>query len=113
MHVHVRLFAALRERAGADGSSSSCPTARASPTRSSALEWLTGGLRVVMAVNREYADADAPLHADDELALIPPVSGGAGGVAACPRQRPSRCGSTPCSSVSRTPAPARSSHSSA
>jgi molybdopterin synthase catalytic subunit len=30
-----------------------------------------------MAINREYADPDAPLHADDELALIPPVSGGA------------------------------------
>jgi molybdopterin synthase catalytic subunit len=30
-----------------------------------------------MAVNREYADADATLHPDDELALIPPVSGGA------------------------------------
>jgi molybdopterin synthase catalytic subunit len=29
-----------------------------------------------MAVNREYADADARLHAGDELALIPPVSGG-------------------------------------
>ena len=30
-----------------------------------------------MAVNREYADRDAVLHAGDELALIPPVSGGA------------------------------------
>ena len=34
-------------------------------------------LKVVMAVNREYADAADPLHPDDELALIPPVSGGA------------------------------------
>ena len=30
-----------------------------------------------MAVNREYADEDVPLRAGDELALIPPVSGGA------------------------------------
>ena len=29
-----------------------------------------------MAINHEYADADAVLHGDDELALIPPISGG-------------------------------------
>jgi molybdopterin synthase catalytic subunit len=34
------------------------------------------GVPVVMAVNREYADADVVLSADDELALVPPVSGG-------------------------------------
>jgi uncharacterized protein (TIGR00369 family) len=33
---------------------------------------------VVMAVNRGYASADTPLSEADELALIPPVSGGAG-----------------------------------
>jgi molybdopterin synthase catalytic subunit len=33
-----------------------------------------------MAVNREYADGEHPLSADDELALIPPVSGGSVGV---------------------------------
>jgi molybdopterin synthase catalytic subunit len=31
-----------------------------------------------MAVNREYARAETPLSASDELALVPPVSGGAG-----------------------------------
>jgi molybdopterin synthase catalytic subunit len=32
-----------------------------------------------MAVNHEYAGADTPLEAGDELALIPPVSGGSVG----------------------------------
>jgi molybdopterin synthase catalytic subunit len=35
------------------------------------------GVPVVMAVNREVAGEDVVLRGDDELALIPPVSGGA------------------------------------
>src|SRR5947208_3410708 len=76
MLIRVRLFAGLRGRAGADEVELELPDgARVSD----ALEQLTAiadGTGVVMAVNREYANADAPLHADDELALIPPVSGG-------------------------------------
>jgi molybdopterin synthase catalytic subunit len=37
---------------------------------------VTAGVPVVMAVNREYAEPDDVLSADDELALVPPVSGG-------------------------------------
>ena len=42
-----------------------------------ALGELASGMPLVMAVNREYAPEDARLGPDDELALIPPVSGGA------------------------------------
>ena len=32
---------------------------------------------LMVAVNTEYADKDSLLHAGDEVAFIPPVSGGA------------------------------------
>jgi molybdopterin synthase catalytic subunit len=40
---------------------------------------LTDGIPVVMAVNHEYARPGDPLHGGDEVALIPPVSGGSVG----------------------------------
>ncbi len=73
----VKLFAALRERAGtgeralevADG-------AQASDI------WAALGLGeepagLLYAVNREYAERDRALEDGDEVAVIPPVSGGA------------------------------------
>jgi molybdopterin converting factor small subunit len=38
---------------------------------------LIGQMPVLVAVNRDYATPATRLYADDELALIPPVSGGA------------------------------------
>lgn len=75
--MQVRLFAALRERAGAERIELELPAGARVADALAQLDWLTQGLRVVMAVNREYADPAAPLSADDEIALIPPVSGGA------------------------------------
>ncbi len=43
---------------------------------SEALASLADGIPLVMAVKREYADAEQVLDPGDELALIPPVSGG-------------------------------------
>jgi len=77
MKVAVRLFAALREAAG---------------TRERSVEldegasvddvWLALGLGeepagLVYAVNRAYVERGTPLADGDEVALIPPVSGGA------------------------------------
>ena len=76
MRVTVRLFAQLRERAGASELSIELPDGARVRDALDELGALTGDLPVVMAVNREYADGDAPLSAGDELALIPPVSGG-------------------------------------
>ena len=76
MEVTVRLFAMLRERAGAREVTLELPEGARVGDALEALGDLASGLPLVMAVNREYARADHPLDAGDELALIPPVSGG-------------------------------------
>jgi molybdopterin converting factor subunit 1 len=77
MVVRVRLFAALRERAGSDELELELPDGALVADALERMGGLTGDLRAVMAVNHEYANAGTALHAGDELALIPPVSGGA------------------------------------
>jgi molybdopterin synthase catalytic subunit len=78
MRVTIRLFAGLRERAGAREVTLELPPGARVADALRALGEITDGVPVVMAVNREYADETQPLEAGDELALIPPVSGGAG-----------------------------------
>ncbi|MGI8712059.1 MAG: molybdenum cofactor biosynthesis protein [Solirubrobacteraceae bacterium] len=80
MQVRIRLFAGLRERAGADELSLELPEGAMVGDALVAVEHLTAGLPVVMAVNQEYADERLRLNSGDELALIPPVSGGSVGV---------------------------------
>lgn len=72
----MRLFAALRERAGAQEIELQLPDGARVDDALAHLHYLTDGVPVVMAVNREYADPDVQLRPGDEVALIPPVSGG-------------------------------------
>jgi MoaE-MoaD fusion protein len=76
MEVRVRLFAGLRERAGAEVVELELPDGAVVGDALERLRGLTDDLPVVMAVNREYAERDLELRAGDEVALIPPVSGG-------------------------------------
>jgi molybdopterin converting factor subunit 1 len=81
VHVTIRLFARLRELAGAS------ELARQVPAGSSAHDaWNTlvgefpamndyGG-SISCAVNQEYSRMSTPLHDGDEVAFLPPVSGG-------------------------------------
>jgi molybdopterin synthase catalytic subunit/molybdopterin converting factor small subunit len=74
MSVHVRLFAGLRERAGW--------SRREVEAHTVADVWPQLGLGdepegLLYAVNREYAERTQELRDGDEVALIPPVSGGA------------------------------------
>ena len=76
MHVTVRLFAQLRERAGRSHVELELPDGAVVRDAIAAVGDVAAGVPVVMAVNREYADEGSALEAGDELALIPPVSGG-------------------------------------
>ena len=81
MQVRVRLFAGLRERAGGDEVSLELPEGARVRDALASMHELTAGMPVVMAVNQQYAAEDDRLSAGDELALIPPVSGGSVDVA--------------------------------
>jgi molybdopterin synthase catalytic subunit len=77
MEVTVRLFAMLRERAGAREVTLELPDGARVSDALAALEGVAPAeMPLVMAVNREYAREDHALDPGDELALIPPVSGG-------------------------------------
>lgn len=84
MTVSVRLFSLLRERAGRDrvelqlDDDATVADALAALARLPALGDVLGRLPVQLAVNRDYATPATRLAAEDELALIPPLSGGAG-----------------------------------
>jgi molybdopterin synthase catalytic subunit/molybdopterin converting factor small subunit len=76
VEVTVKLFAVLRERAGASEVTLELPDGARVRDAIESLADVAAGVPVVMAVNREYADADDVLSPHDELALVPPVSGG-------------------------------------
>lgn len=81
MRINVKLFAILRDRAGTSEVTLELPHGSGT---SAALELIATKLpalrellpRAACAINREYATRDASLNDGDELALIPPVSGG-------------------------------------
>jgi molybdopterin synthase catalytic subunit/molybdopterin converting factor small subunit len=74
--VSVMLFAGLRERAGSDELELELPDGARVADALARVQHLAPGVSLVLAVNREYADVDVVLHAGDELAVVPPVSGG-------------------------------------
>ena len=83
MVVHVRLFAILRERAGRDrvelelAPQATVADALRALAEVEPLGELLERLPVRLAVNRDYGSPETVLEPGDELALIPPVSGGA------------------------------------
>ncbi len=80
--VTLRCFAAVREALGTDDMQVDVPRGTTVEGLRALLGQRTPQLLrvpVAYAVNRDYARADTVLADGDEVALIPPISGGAGG----------------------------------
>lgn len=83
MQVRVLLFGVLKELAGRSSEVISLPD---QATAADVLEHYEGTFAdkkallssIAISVNQEYAAADCLLHPGDEVALLPPVSGGTG-----------------------------------
>jgi molybdenum cofactor biosynthesis protein MoaC/molybdopterin converting factor subunit 1 len=87
MRVRVLLFAMLRQRAGTESLELDLPEDATAADALVALGQRDGLAEVIerlplrVAVNREYVPESTSLSSGDELAVIPPVSGGAGPLA--------------------------------
>ena len=77
MDVTVRLFAGLRERAGTGRREVELPAGARLADVWAALDLGEEPAGLVYAVNRAYVAPEQALREGDEVALIPPVSGGA------------------------------------
>ena len=81
MRIKVKLFAILRDRAGTSDLSLDLPPDSVTSVALESIALQHPGIRALLpraavAINREYASRDTTLNDGDELALIPPVSGG-------------------------------------
>ena len=81
LKIRVRLFALYREKAGTDSLEISLPQGETvadllDQIRSHVPELSLEYRHTLVAVNADYAEPDYPLQEGDEIALIPPVSGG-------------------------------------
>jgi molybdopterin converting factor subunit 1 len=81
MKVKVKFFAILRERTGAAEITRELPDGSTVDELWRALQrdypkLNVPGIRLLYAVNQNYVASDHPLAEQDEVAFIPPVSGG-------------------------------------
>jgi molybdopterin synthase sulfur carrier subunit len=85
VNIRILYFARLRELLGLASEQVTLPAGVA--TTGALLAWLRGrggawgehlaeGRAFRMAVNQDMADSETPLHAGDEVAIFPPVTGG-------------------------------------
>jgi MoaE-MoaD fusion protein len=77
VQITVKVFGGLKALAERDTFTLEVPTGATVADALASLHWFDDEVPLVVAVNREYADRSRRLEPDDEIALIPPVSGGA------------------------------------
>jgi molybdopterin synthase catalytic subunit len=82
MQVHVLFFGVLKDLAGRDSDTLSLPDHASAADVLSHYEQRLSAMRgilnsIAISVNQEYAHPDMKLQSGDEIALLPPVSGGA------------------------------------
>ena len=81
MKIRVRLFASLKDKAGTSMLSLTVPEGTSVEQLLSIIQTQNIDLKdatqgVLVAINQEYASSKTIILESDELALIPPVSGG-------------------------------------
>jgi molybdopterin converting factor subunit 1 len=81
MHIRVKLFALMREKVGTDTVHLEVPEGANITQALAVLRNLYPALEpylanVRLSLHMEFVGAETVLHGEDELALIPPVSGG-------------------------------------
>ncbi len=76
MDIHVRLFAGLRQVAGFKQQTFTLADDATVADLLAHLPESVTARTFYVAVNQAYADRDTRLKAGDEVALLPPVSGG-------------------------------------
>jgi MoaD family protein len=83
--ITVRLFAIMKDRVGRDELKVAAPIGTVADLIGQisreypALADILAQGRIAISVNHEFAKPDAPVRDGDEVALMPPFSGGAGG----------------------------------
>ena len=83
MTVRARFFAIIRDKAGVGSAAIELPSGATVATAVATLRDQFPGIapyvgRCAFAVNQAYVPVETPLNDGDELAVIPPVSGGCG-----------------------------------
>ncbi|MDA8420065.1 MAG: MoaD/ThiS family protein [Pseudomonadota bacterium] len=74
--IQVRYFAGIRERLGRDQELVDAEGIRCASDVWSRVSGALGPVRVLVAINQEYAAMDHPVGPGDEIAFFPPVTGG-------------------------------------